>query len=95
MLELDDLAVILAVSREWSETVRSMAPINAAIQRRIWRLKSMKKKFRPLPPVARIVASPLLRHIASIHISGARGVTPLDNASLGLLAQHAPNLQSL
>ena len=52
--------------------------------------------FRPLPPIASIVASPLLRHLAAVQIwqSGGSG-TPLGNASLAILAQHAPHLTSL
>ena len=46
--------------------------------------------------IAEIVASPLLRHHAAIHIRSAdASLTPLDNVSLRLLAQHAHNLQSL
>ena len=97
LLDLGDLSRILAVSREWAAAVRSMKPINARIERdKNERGIREKKDFRPLPPIASIVGSPLLRHLASIQISGPVATwTPLDNASLGLLAQHAPNLQSL
>ena len=97
MLELTDLIHILSVSRSWSAAVQSMAPIHASIQRRHWCENSA---FRPLPPIESIVGSPLLRHLAAIQISQAgrdRGVswTSLNNASIGLLAEHAPNLTSL
>ena len=96
MLDLGDLCRVLAVSREWSAAVRSMKPTNASIQRdsRTWVYS--KDAYRPLPPIASIVASPLLRHLAAIEISGAVATwTPLDNASLALLAHHAPNLMSM
>ena len=51
--------------------------------------------FRPWPPIATIVGSPLLRHLSAIHITNACRRTPRNNASLSLLAQHAPNLTSL
>ena len=98
MLELRDLGRIVAVSREWSAAVRSMAPINAAIQRnqRGSAHEFEFEAFRPLPPIASIVASPLLRHLAAIEIEHEGPFwTPLDNVSLALLAQHAPNLRSL
>ena len=95
MLELSDLSQILSVSREWSDAVRSMAPISASIARAQFRSTS-GKDFRPLPPLASIVASPLLRHLSDIQIChGVDSWTPLDNASLGLLAHHAPYLTSL
>ena len=53
-------------------------------------------RFQPFPSIAFIAASPLLRHLAALHIKDACAfLTPLDNASLGLLEQFAPNLQSL
>ena len=85
MLQLEDLSQILAVNREWSAAVRSMKPIHASIE-------------RSLPPIASIVDSPILRHLAAIHIGHVHARTnwtPLDNASLRLLAQHAPHLTSL
>ena len=97
MLTLNDLARIVAVSRSWAAAVRSMAPIRASIQRDYSRSIIRKRKdCHPLPPIARIVGSPLLRHLAAVHIRQA-GVawTPLNCASLGLLAQHAPNLTLL
>ena len=59
MLELRNLIQILAVSREWSAAVRSMAPIHASVERgrRGWR-----KPFRLLDPIATAVASPRRRH---------------------------------
>ena len=91
MLNLDDLSRILSVSRSFAAAVRSMAPIHATIER--------AGSFRPLPPIARIVGSPLLRHVAVIQIGHANtwGAywTPVNNASLGLLAQCAPSLTSL
>ena len=83
MLELEDLIQIIAVSREWSAAVRSMKSINAEIYRGASTLASIR----------RMAVSPLLRHIATIDIG--RYYAPLDNESLGLLAQHAPNLTSL
>ena len=92
MLTLADLAQIVAVSREWSAAVRSMAPIAATLARD----SVYSKDFRPLPPLARLAASPLLRDLAAVHIChGGALATSLDNASFALLAQHAPNLQSL
>ena len=95
MLELQDLIEILSVSHSFAAAVRSMAPINASIDLDYWRSESVRP-IRPLPTIASIVGSPLLRHLAVIHIwsTGAPG-TPLDNASLALLAQHAPHLTSL
>ena len=103
MLELEDLIQIVAVSRAWSAAVRSMKPINASIERAEFGMSRKKcKTFRPLPPIARILVSPLLRHVSAIHIehagiryTSARAWTPLTHASLGLLAQHAPSLTSL
>ena len=96
MLELQDLIQILLVSREWAAAVRSMAPINAAVDRDEWRSMNERTVYRPLPPIASIVGSTLLRHLAAIHISDAAATwTPLNSASLGLLAEHATNLQSL
>ena len=96
MLDLGDLSRALAVSRGWATAVRSMKPINAAIERDEWQLHSQRKPFRPLPPIASIAGSPLLRHLAVIQIRHANASwTPLDNGSLGLLAQYAPNLTSL
>ena len=93
MLELDDLSRILAVSRSWSAAVRSMAPLHATIERDEYQLRRKARAFRPLPPIAGI---PLLRHLAVIHISHeGESWTPLNSESLGLLAQHAPNLTSL
>ena len=71
MLELGDLTQILAVSRDWAAAVRSMAPIHATIARDEYRSDWEGKEFRPLPPIARIAGSPLLRHVAALHI-GAR-----------------------
>ena len=88
MLSLGDLAQVLAVSRAWLAAVRSMKPISAAI--------GDKNRFREWPPIARLVVSPLLRHLAAVHLTHARlSYTPLNNAALGLLAQHAHNLTSL
>ena len=69
MLELTDLAQILAVSREWTAAVRSMAAIHASIQRD--QLVSLREKqaFRPLPLIEPIVGSPLLRHLAAIQLT--------------------------
>ena len=95
LLDLSDLSRALAVSRAWAAAVKWMKPIHASIERVL-----ENKVFRPLPPVERIVGSPLLRHLAAIHIrdagtSSGFSWTPLSTASLALLVQHAPNLQSL
>ena len=96
MLTLEDLAHILAVSRSWSAAVGSMKLIQASMERDARKSRIGGKVFRPLPPIARIVGSPLLRHLVTIQIEDAsRHWTPLNCASLGLLAQHAPNLTSL
>ena len=96
ILELNDFSRAVAVSRDWSDAVRSMKPIHARIERNACGFGRERKAWRPLPPIASIVASPILRHIAAIHIThNDASFTPLDNDSLGLLAQHAPNLQSL
>ena len=100
MLELCDLSRALAVSRAWSAAVRSMKPIHATIHRHFILESSARTAFSPLPPIVRLVVSPLLRHLAGIHLKGVgrwSGVcsTPLNNESLALLSQHAPNLQSL
>ena len=98
LLNLQDLIPILAVSRDWSAAVKCMRPVNASIARDEWRSIFEKKVFRPVFPNASLVASPLLRHLAALHITHAHsGVvwTELDNASLAVLAQHAPNLRSL
>ena len=57
---------------------------------------SGRKALRVSTPIKRLVASPLLRHLAAVQIGelGARG-TRLNNASLALLVQHAPCLTSL
>ena len=96
MLPLHDLLPILAVSREWSAAVRSMASIHASLDRDECRLLREGRVFRSLPPIRCIVGSPVLRHVAALHIAHADGsYTPLTHASLALLAHHAPNLQSL
>ena len=96
LLELDDLARILSVSQAWSAAVRSMAPISGSIQRDSWQTSDAHNPFRPLPPIAAIIASPLLRHLAALDIRhcGIWG-THQTNASLALLAQHVPNLTLL
>ena len=93
MLQLGDLTQLLAVSRAWAAVVRSMKPIDAAIER----VDDGSDAFRPLPPIASIVSSPLLRHVSAIHIRGdyTDAWTPLNTESLGLLAQHASSLTSL
>ena len=69
MLELGDLSQILAVSRPWSAALRSMKTINASIDRDAdSRSSRATKVFRPLPPVASIVGSRLLRHVAAIQV---------------------------
>ena len=94
MLDLQDLIQILAVCRDWAAAVRSMAPIHGTVARDEWRLIHQRNVL--LLPDATFVASPLLRHVATIQISHMDGCwTPLDNASLGLLAQLAPHLTSL
>ena len=96
MLTLDELIRILAVSRDWSAAVRSMKTINAVIHWDGSRPPPGRVIIRRFPPIERLVGSPLLRHLATIHVSQTRGLfTSLDNASLGLLAQLAPNLTSL
>ena len=95
MLELSDLVRVIAVSRQSSAAVRSMKTINASLERSERTMRALTS-YRPLPPVSRIVASPLLRHLASVRIRHEGEFwTPLDTASLALLTQHAPNLQSL
>ena len=69
-----------------------MKTINATIERFVERHPDAPGL---LPPIMSIVASPLLHHLASIQINHAGEFTPLTNASLALLAQYAPNLQSL
>ena len=89
MFDLDDLSRVVAVSRPWSAAVRSMAPIAGEIDRD-------GDLFHSLPPIASIVGSPLLRHLATLQIRKADlSLTPLNNVSLRLLARHAPNLTSL
>ena len=95
MLELADLSLALAVNREWAAAVRSMKPINALIERHNRRWCGRSNAVQPLPPIARLVGSPLLRHLSAIQISDAGGWTSLTNGSLGLLSQHAPTLTSL
>ena len=96
MLDLGDLSRCLAVSREWAAAVRSMKPIHTSIERDEYQMRSEKRVCHPLPPVLSIVASPLLRHLAAIQIhSSSPSWTALDNVSLGLLVQHAPNLTAL
>ena len=96
MLELADLSRALAVSRSWFAAVRSMAPIHASIERYKRGSHRERKAWRPLPPIVRIAGSPLLRHLGAIQICKAGAFyTPLDNAALALVAQHAPNLQTL
>ena len=99
MLTLGDLSQILAVSREWVAAVSSMKPINAVMERSEWGSDRERDAFCPLPPIASMVGSPLLRHLAAIQFSRHAilcvSLTPLDNVSLGLLAQHAPSLTSL
>ena len=98
MLNLGDLSRVLAVSREWAAAVRSMKPVNARIERdkNERGLIRERRAFRPLPPIASIVGSPLLRHLAAIEVSDVAAYwTLLTNESLGLLVRHAPNLQSL
>ena len=96
MLQLGDLIPILAVSRSWAAAARSMKPIHASIERDECGWERDRIVFRPLPPIASLVGSPLLRHIATIHIRHS-GLcwTPFNTETLGLLTQHAPNLQSL
>ena len=90
MLKLKDLAQILTVSHSWAAAVRSTKPIPATIER------EGSNSGPPLPPIEGIVGSPLLRHVAAIDfIDPDLNWPPLNNESLGLLAQHAPNLQSL
>ena len=93
MLQLKDLAQILAVSHEWAAALSSMAPIHAVIQPDQCGWVREKQAFREFPPIANLVHSPLLRHVATLEIK--RACPSLDNACIGLLAQHAPNLQSL
>ena len=96
MLELEDLAQVLAVSRSCFAAVRSMKSINAAIERDAWHSNPDRIAFRPLPPVVSLVTSPLLRHVSCIRIRHADAPwSPLDNASLRRLAHHVPNLTSL
>ena len=96
MLQMQDLIQTLAVSRLWATAVRSMKPILARIERDYGVSFREQNAFRPLASISSIAASPLLRHIAALHVRGKIGLcTPLDNASLGLLVQHAPNLTSL
>ena len=94
MLQLKDLVQILSVSRSWSAAARSMKTIKASIER----VESAHEGngFCSLASIRRIVASPLMRHIAAIHIGDASAPgSPLNNESLRLLALYAPNLTSL
>ena len=52
---------------------------------------------KPLPPIASIIGSPILHHIAVIQCAcmDENGYIPMDNAALALLTQHAPNLTAL
>ena len=96
MLALDDLSRILAVSRSWAAAVKSMKPIDTTMEREYNRPFHAGSAFSLLPPVRSIVASPLMRHLAGIHIGVCSNHwTPLDNASVALLAHHALNLTSL
>ena len=100
MLDLCGLGQALAVSREWSAAVRSMAPICASFERDEWRSEREGNVVYPLHLIDRILGSPLLRHLAAIHIRhpDPHMIVPwalINNASLALLAQHAPNLTSL
>ena len=79
MLQLTDLSRTLAVSREWAAAVRSMAPIHASIERDERRSRNL---FRPLPPVASIVGSPLLRHLATISNTQAAGLLSTTRLSV-------------
>ena len=93
MLTLGDLSRILAVSREWSAAVLSMKPIGATIGCAQWRSLRESSALRPLSSA---VVSTLLRHLTAIRIRHKLNpTTPMDNASLSLLEQHTPNLQSL
>ena len=95
MLTLEGLAQVLAVSQSWSVAVRSMKSIQAVMERD-GRSTPAAKRLHPFPRIVRIVASPLLRHLGAIQLRAPdRSLTRLKNASLALLAQHAPNLQSL
>ena len=98
MLTLEDLSRALAVSREWSAAVCSMKPIHAVLERDL-RRSTRERPLRQFPPMARLVSSPLLRHLSAIQLWDPRAIggplTCLNLASLGLLAQHAPNLTSL
>ena len=91
MLQLGDLSRALAVSRSWSAAVRSMKAIRGEIQSDV----CFPDSGHPLPPIDRLVVSPLLRHLTAIEIAHADIWTMLDTASLGLLAQHASSLTSL
>ena len=86
MLPLDDLSRVLAVSRAWSAAVRSMTPIAALL------FRDHRHPF----PIALLVGSPLLRHLAAIHRKHSSQATmPMDNASITLLSLHAPNLTAV
>ena len=91
MLTLGDLSRILSVSREWSAAVKSMSPISGSVDRDENPYKRWKKAS-DLPPIASIVGSPLMRHLVAIQMWP---LIPMENAALGLLARHAPNLTSL
>ena len=47
LLELGDLAQLLAVSREWSAAVRSMKPIHASFAGDDWGTNREREVFRP------------------------------------------------
>ena len=86
MLELSDLSRVLAVSREWSAAVKSMAPIRGTLA------------SKHMPNIKRVVLvrCPLMRHIATLDIMRAgHSWSPLSDTSLALLARRIPNLQSL
>ena len=96
MLTLAELSHAVCVSREWFAAVRTMKAIGASIEPDDCGSEQDRRVIRLLPPIARIVGSPLLRHLTLFQLRHpCVSWTPLNNASLGLLAHYAPNLQSL
>ena len=64
--------------------------------RQQFRLGLFAEAFSPVASHPALVASPLLRYVSSIQIQACDASTPeLNSKFIGLLAQHAPNLQSL
>ena len=92
MLDVSDLILALAVSRSWSAAVRSMAPIHASLDRDD--RGSIRCSTDAFDPEHRGIFAHAPSHRYS-YLGDGPSYTLMDNAALSLLAQHAPNLQSL